>query len=152
MKIEGCKQGRHLFAVKDVKIEAEQMTTCRIDHYQTMDRVHVSIFAKKADKERSQVTFTSTQISFDLHLPDSKRFAKTVELFGPIDPDASSFTFFGTKVELSLKKQDTRSWTILERATHDLGNVSLTFGVGGRTGTIGAKETVLDETNKAKAL
>ncbi|KAJ7837001.1 chord-domain-containing protein [Mycena olivaceomarginata] len=133
MKIEGCKKGRHLFAVKDAKPETEQMTTCRIDHYQTIDRVHVSIFAKKADKERSQ-------ISFDLYLPDSKRFAKAVPLFGPIDPAASSFSFFGTKVELNLKKQDNRSWTILERTTQDLGNVSLTFGVGGRTGTIGAKE------------
>ncbi|KAF7338699.1 hypothetical protein MVEN_01045800 [Mycena venus] len=139
MKIEGCKKGRHLFAVKDAKPETEQMTTCRIDHYQTIDRVHVSIFAKQADKERSQVKFGETEISFDLYLPGSKRFAKTVELFGPIDPGASSFTFFGTKVELNLKKQDNRSWTILERATQDLGNVSLTFGVGGRTGTVGAK-------------
>lgn len=150
LKIEGCKTGRHLFAIK-VKTEAEQMTTCRIDHYQTRDRVHVSIFAKQADKERSQVKFEETQISFDLYLPSSKRFTKTVELFGPIDPDASSFTFFGSKVELNLKKQDTRSWTILERATQDLGNIALTFGVGGRTGTIGAKEVVLDETNKAKS-
>ncbi|KAJ6606488.1 HSP20-like chaperone [Mycena vulgaris] len=150
LKIEGCKTGRHLFAPKDVKPEAEQMTTCRIDHYQTVDRVHVSIFAKQADKERSQVKFEETQISFDLYLPGSKRFAKAIDLFGPIDPTASSFTFFGTKVELNLKKQDNRSWTILERATQDLGNISLTFGVGGRTGTIGAKETVLDEMNKAK--
>ncbi|KAJ7093245.1 HSP20-like chaperone [Mycena epipterygia] len=150
LKIEGCKKGRHLFAPKDIKTETEQMTTCRIDHYQTVDRVHVSIFAKQADKDRSQVKFEQTQISFDLYLPGSKRFAKTVDLFGPIDPDASTFTFFGTKVELNLKKQDTRSWTILERATQDLGNISLTFGVGGRTGTIGAKETILDETNKAK--
>ncbi|KAJ7043183.1 hypothetical protein C8F04DRAFT_1073915 [Mycena alexandri] len=152
LKIEGCKTGRHLFAIKDLKPETEQLTTCRIDHYQTVDRVHVSIFAKQADKERSQVNFEQTQISFDLYLPGSKRFTKTVELFGPIDPGASSFTFFGTKVELNLKKQDNRSWTILERATQDLGNISLTFGVGGRTGTIGAKETVLDATNKAKAL
>ncbi|KAJ7470271.1 HSP20-like chaperone [Mycena latifolia] len=152
LKIEGCKKGRHLFAPKDIKTEAEQMTTCRIDHYQTVDRIHVSIFAKQADKERSQIKFEETQISFDLYLPGSKRFVKTVELFGPIDPNASSFTFFGTKVELNLKKQDTRSWTILERTTQDLGNISLTFGVGGRTGTIGAKETVLDESNKAKML
>ncbi|KAJ7702304.1 HSP20-like chaperone [Mycena rosella] len=152
LKIEGCKTGRHLFAPKEVETEAAQMTTCRIDHYQTVDRVHVSIFAKQADKERSQIKFEETQISFDLYLPGSKRFAKTVDLFGPIDPTASSFTFFGTKVELNLKKQDTRSWTILERATQDLGNISLTFGVGGRTGTIGAKEIVLDETNKAKML
>ncbi|KAJ6608592.1 HSP20-like chaperone [Mycena sp. CBHHK59/15] len=152
LKIEGCKTGRHLFAPKVVNVETEEMTTCRMDHYQTVDWVHVSIFAKKADKERSQVKFEETQISFDLHLPGSKRFTKAVELFGPIDPDASTFTFFGTKVELNLKKSDNRSWTILERTTQDLGNISLTFGVGGRTGTIGAKETVLDETNKARML
>jgi hypothetical protein len=40
------------------------MTTCRIDHYQTRDRVHVSIFAKQADKERSQVKFEETQVRF----------------------------------------------------------------------------------------
>ncbi|KAJ7184272.1 hypothetical protein C8R46DRAFT_1063520 [Mycena filopes] len=152
MKIEGCKTGRHLFAIKEAKTETEQMTTCRIDHYQTVDRVHVSIFAKQADKERSQVNFEQTQISFDLYLPGSKRFTKTIELFGPIDAGASSFTFFGTKVELNLKKQDNRSWTILERATQDLGNISLTFGVGGRTGTIGSKEIVLDASNKAMGL
>ncbi|KAJ7871399.1 hypothetical protein B0H14DRAFT_2723887 [Mycena olivaceomarginata] len=111
MKIEGCKKGRHLFAVKDAKPETEQMTT-----------VHVSIFAKKADKERSQVTFEENQISFDLYLPDSKRFAKAVPLFGPIDPAASSSS-------LNLKKQDNRSWTILERTTQ-----------GSRECTIGAKE------------
>ncbi|KAJ7273193.1 chord-domain-containing protein [Mycena rebaudengoi] len=150
LKITGCKTGRHVFTPKIVNTETEEMTTCRIDHYQTLDRVHVSIFAKKADKERSQVKIESTQISFDLYLPGSKRFVKTVELFGPVDPDASSCSFFGTKVEVNLKKQDTRSWTILERSTQDLGNISLTFGVGGRTGTIGGKEIILDATNKAK--
>ncbi|KAJ7632173.1 HSP20-like chaperone [Roridomyces roridus] len=140
LKIEGCKKGRHLFAPKEVKSETEEMTTCRIDHYQTIDHVHVSIFAKQADKQRSQVTFEENQVSFDLYLPGSKRFVKTVDLFGPIDPSNCSFTFFGTKVELNLKKLDTRSWTILDKPTQDLGNISLTFGVGGRTGTVGAKE------------
>ncbi|KAF7295337.1 Translation initiation factor IF-2 [Mycena indigotica] len=150
LKIEGCKQGRHVFAVKKTDSEAEQLTTCRMDHYQTLDRVQVSIFAKQVDKTRSQVRFEESQVSVDLYLPGSKRFMKTVELFGPIDPDASSFTFFGTKVELSLKKSDTRSWTLLERTDKDLGNIAFTFGVGGRTGTSGAKESVLDAATAAK--
>jgi len=150
LKIGGCKTGRHVFVPKELEPETEKLTICRIDHYQTQDRVHVSVFAKQVDKERSQVKFEPTQVYLDLHLPGSKRFMKTVDLFGPIDPDASSFTFFGTKVELSLKKQDTRSWTLLERTDKDLGPISLTFGVGGRTGTIGAKEVVLDETNRSK--
>ena len=46
-----------------------------------------------------------------------------------------------------MKKRDGRSWTLLEKTDRDLGPVSLTFGVTGRTGTVGAKEFVLDEQN-----
>ena len=67
-----------------------------------------------------------------------------------MEPDASSYKFYGTKVEVVLKKLDTRSWTLLEKTTRDLGNISLTFGVGGRTGTIGSKDLVLDEQNSAR--
>lgn len=51
------------------------------------------------------------------------------------------------QVELKLQKQDTRSWNLLEKSNRDLGNINLTFGVGGRTGTIGAKQPVLDANN-----
>lgn len=46
-----------------------------------------------------------------------------------------------------MKKLDGRSWTVLEKTDRDLGPVSFTFGVKGRTGTVGAKEFVLDEQN-----
>jgi hypothetical protein len=107
------------------------------------------------------------KVTFDLYLPAAKRFRRTLQLFGPIDPSASSFKYFGTKVrvllhvdprnlwvlqiEVHLKKLDTRSWTVLEKTAQDLGNISLTFGIGGRTGTVGAKDIILDGTNKAKA-
>lgn len=105
------------------------------------------------------------KVTIDLYLPGSKRFVRTLDLFGAIDPAASSFQFFGTKViansctgaianfsqlELHLQKKDGRSWTVLEKTIQDLGGISLTFGVGGRTGTIGAKELVLDDVNKAR--
>ncbi|KAF7311544.1 hypothetical protein MKEN_01056800 [Mycena kentingensis (nom. inval.)] len=150
LKIEGCKKGRHLFVAKVASPETEQLTTCRMDHYQTLDSIQVSIFAKQVDKERSKVIFEESQVSIDLFMPGSKRFLKTVDLFGPIDPSASSFKFFGTKVELNLKKLDTRSWTLLERTDADLGQIAYTFGVGGRTGTVGSKEVVLDAVNQAR--
>ncbi|TCD66684.1 hypothetical protein EIP91_001038 [Steccherinum ochraceum] len=150
LKITGCKTGRHVFVPKTKITAAEQFTECRIDHYQTPSHVHVSVFAKQTDKERSTVKIEATALHFDLYLPASKRFRKTVELFGPIDPTTSSFKYFGTKVELTLKKSDTRSWAILEKSDRSLGPVSLTFGVGGRTGTIGAKEVVLDDVNASK--
>jgi len=70
-----------------------------------------------------------------------------VQLFGPVDASASSFTVFGTKVEVQLKKRDGRSWTLLERTDRDLGPVNFTFGVTGRAGTVGAKDFVLDKQN-----
>jgi hypothetical protein len=53
-------------------------------------------------------------------------------------------------VELALQKLDGRSWTLLEKTNADLGGIALTFGVGGRTGTTGAKDVILDDTNKSK--
>jgi len=151
LKIPGCKTGRHVFAPKrKLNAPSEELTDCRVDHYQTPQEVHVTVFAKQADKEKSLVKVEESQIHFDLFLPNSKRFKKTITLFGPVDPEVSSHKFYGTKVEVVLKKLDNRSWTVLERTTHDLGNISLTFGVGGRTGTIGAKNVVLDDQNKTR--
>lgn len=36
---------------------------CRIDHYQTPTEIHVSVFAKQADKERSAVKIASNEVS-----------------------------------------------------------------------------------------
>ncbi|KAI9510890.1 HSP20-like chaperone [Russula earlei] len=147
LKIEGCAEGRHLFVRKSKGDQAEQVVNCRIDHYQTPSTVYVTAFAKQADKARSVVRIGENEIHFDLYLPGSKRFTRSVQLFGPVDPSASSFKIFGTKVEVQLKKRDGRSWTLLEKTDRDLGPVSFTFGVTGRTGTVGAKEFVLDEQN-----
>lgn len=42
-------------------------------------------------------------------------------------------------------------WTVLEKTDRDLGNISLTFGVGGRTGTVGGKQVILDEGNRSRS-
>ncbi|KAG6819538.1 hypothetical protein H0H93_010924, partial [Arthromyces matolae] len=152
LKIEGCKTGRHLFSSPKAApaIEEEESVTCRVDHYQTVNDVHVSIFAKTADKDRSVVEFSETQVKFTIYMAGNKKFSRTLDLFGPIQPKESSYQVFGTKVELHLRKADGRSWTILEKTTQDLGNISLTFGVGGKTGTIGAKDPVLDQINQTR--
>ncbi|KAI0093563.1 chord-domain-containing protein [Irpex rosettiformis] len=151
LKIEGCKKGRHVFAPKaQAEDQPEEFTDCRIDHYQTPTEVHVSVFAKKADQERSTVKISATEILLDLQLPGSKRFLKNLELYGPINPNASTHKFYGTKLELVLKKQDTRSWAVLEKTEYAV-PVNLTFGVGGRTGTIGSKELILDGQNATRS-
>jgi len=151
LKIPGCKAGRHCFVPLVTESKTEEQVDCRIDHYQTPQQVHVSIFAKKADKERSSIKFESNKIILDLYLPNQKRFSRTINLFGNIESDNSTFQFFGTKVELHLQKGDGRMWTVLEKTDRDLGNISLTFGVGGRTGTVGGKRVVLDEGNRSRS-
>lgn len=54
-----------------------------------------------------------------------------------------AFPFF-VQVELILMKSDGKSWILLEKTNQDLGGFQLTFGVGGRTGTIGGKEIIVD--------
>ncbi|KLO14177.1 chord-domain-containing protein [Schizopora paradoxa] len=147
MKIEGCKKGKHVFVPKKQNTQEEVITTCRIDHYQTPSTVCVSVFAKKADKERSKVSFEESQVHLDLYLPDSKRFQRSLNLYGPILPDESNFSILGTKVELNLKKKDGKSWNLLEATDKEIG-FNLIFGVSGRTGTIGAKEAIVDSTNR----
>jgi len=153
LKIEGCKTGKHLFAKKARvgAVPGGEMVKCRIDHYQTPGEVHVTVYAKKADKGESSITFDTNQVHLDLLLPGPKRFTQTLNLYGSIDPASSSFTFFGTKVDLLLAKSDARSWNMLEKPVDESilpQGFNLTFGVGGRTGTVGAKEIILDESNK----
>ncbi|KAI0035722.1 HSP20-like chaperone [Vararia minispora EC-137] len=151
LKIKGCTQGRHVFIPKKAIKDKEELVDCRLDHYQTPSTVQVSVYAKKADKSRSVVSFGNNTLVLDLFLPDSKRFHRTLELFGPIDPTTSKFEILGTKVDIMLKKRDGRSWTLLEKTDRDLGGVALTFGVSGRTGTVGARQAVLDGENSRKA-
>jgi hypothetical protein len=61
MKIEGCKEGSHLF-VGAKKEDKEEFVNCRMDHYQTPMQIHVSAFAKGADK--STVVFSAQEVSW----------------------------------------------------------------------------------------
>ena len=95
---------------------------------------------------------TIPQIHLDLLRPSNKRFTTSLSLFGPITPSSCTSTFYGTKVELLLIKADARSWNMLAKpADGELPpGYTITFGVSGRTGSIGAKEAVLDTNNKVK--
>lgn len=64
LKIEGCKTGRHIFALRSKPVSEElEEVKCRMDHYQTPTEVHVSVFAKNCDKEHSRVTFDDNQVN-----------------------------------------------------------------------------------------
>ncbi|WVQ79109.1 hypothetical protein IAT38_001203 [Cryptococcus sp. DSM 104549] len=153
LKIEGCKVGNHLFVGEAKDENKEEIVSCRLDHYQTPLQVHVSAFAKGADKERSKVVFETQQLHLDLFLPANKRVTRTVTLYGPIDPATSTFRILGTKVDIVLQKPSPASWPLLELppAGSELPpGYALTFGVSGRTGTVGGKEIVLAPEELAK--
>jgi len=126
----------------------ETNITCRLDHYQTPQHVHVSVFAKQSDRERSLVVIEENRLKLDIFMPEMKRFQKTVELYGPVDIKNSSFQFLNSKIEIKLAKLDGRSWNMLEKTVNPNGSLNLTFGVGGRIGTVGAKEMVLGTENR----
>lgn len=87
--------------------------------------------------------FEEWELAVDLHLPSNKRFTKSYNLYGPIKPDTSTFRILGTKVEITLVKADGRSWPSLETAEGKQAfTPQITFGVSGRTGTVGSKDMV----------
>ncbi|KAL7419563.1 hypothetical protein Q5752_005474 [Cryptotrichosporon argae] len=153
LKLPGCTEGTHLFvgAKRDeTKVEA---VDARIDHYQTPTQVIVSVFAKNADRTTSSITFTEHTVSLSLALPASRRFTRVLNLYGPIDPAASTFRILGTKVELTLAKPAAASWPLLElpkEGSELPPGYAITFGVSGRTGTVGGKEIVLAAEERAK--
>lgn len=158
LKIEGCKKGRHLFAGQpknrngsgkanssSVEGEEEEKVDCRSDMYQTPTQVICSVFGKGADREASSVKFDEWEMHVDLKLPGNKRFTRSYELYGPVEAPQCSFRIMGTKVEIVLAKGDGRSWPMLEAPKDGhagLAKQQITFGVSGRTGSVGAKEMV----------
>ncbi|BEI85294.1 hypothetical protein CcaverHIS002_0506950 [Cutaneotrichosporon cavernicola] len=151
LKIPGCKTGHHLFVGS--KSQGEELVDCRVDHYQTPLEVHVSAYSKNADKDRSQVTFADQSLTLDLYLPNNKRVKKTVTLYGPVVPDQCKFRILGSKVDITLIKPVAASWPLLElpaAGTELPPGYALTFGVSGRTGTVGGKEVVLSVEEAAK--
>ncbi|EFP90130.1 hypothetical protein PGT21_032913 [Puccinia graminis f. sp. tritici] len=142
LRLRGCKKSSHLFTEVSGSTmnDQEESVESRFDFYQTPTSVIVSIFAKKVDQEKSLIKFNTSTVDVDLKLPSNKRFRRTFNLFGLIDPDQSTYKILSTKCEMVLIKSDGRSWSNLEKGDAFVGTV--TFGVGGRTGTVGAKQIV----------
>ncbi len=49
-------------------LQEPTLTTCRIDHYQTPTLVHVSVFAKQVDKEKSTIQIEESQVGAPVKL------------------------------------------------------------------------------------
>ncbi|KAI5811660.1 HSP20-like chaperone [Peziza echinospora] len=122
LNIEGCKEDRHLFVGAPKSKEEEELVVCRSDYYQTYSDVIVSVFAKKVDKERAKIEFKPRNLILDIPMPDNKRYKADIPLYGPIDPEKSTYMVLTTKVEFKLKKADATAWPTLrsDEATKDI--------------------------------
>ncbi|KAK9455969.1 HSP20-like chaperone [Dipodascopsis uninucleata] len=140
LKIEGCKTGKHLFVGIEQPKTKEEDVECRTDFYQTPNKVIVSVFAKQCDKEKSIVEFSEDTLYLDLFHLGNKRFRTSIQLYGPIKPNESTFKVMGTKVEITLSKANGLSWAGLRAGETGAGMIR--FGVSGRTGTIGGKDII----------
>jgi len=113
--------------------------TVRTDFYQTPTQMIVSFFLKKISPENSSITFPSGGTEILLNLittdPTPKRYKNTVNLFGAIDTDKSSFKIMGTKLELALAKAELgSSWPVLRSEDPRTGEI-IQVGRAGRLST-----------------
>jgi cysteine/histidine-rich domain-containing protein 1 len=107
----GCTTGKHKF-VKDQPAQG-QLVHCRVQSYQNATDVCINVFAKQADKERSRVIMTPDSVELDLVMnPDGTRCVKKWTLPAQIDAEKSSYAFFGSKVDLTLKKANADQWSL----------------------------------------
>ncbi|KAL8795240.1 MAG: hypothetical protein Q9195_002251 [Heterodermia aff. obscurata] len=152
MKIEGCAQKKkHLFVGSGKKASGEEALSeapiatflgaskakrkpnlYRNDFYQTGTTVIASFYLKKIDKARALVEFkSSTSVSLDLPTTDHKRYKTDLPLFGQIKADRSTFKIMGTKLELTLAKEDGLGWPVL-RSDENRGSNIIQVGKAGR--------------------
>jgi hypothetical protein len=96
--------------------------------------VIASFFLKKIDKDKAKVVFEPQDLDLDLPTTDTpipKRYKAKVPLFGPIDTEKSTFKILGTKLEVSLFKEDGSSWPVLRSDDRLTGEI-LQIGRAGR--------------------
>eukprot|EP01108_Squamamoeba_japonica_P005566 TRINITY_DN4443_c0_g1_i2.p1 TRINITY_DN4443_c0_g1~~TRINITY_DN4443_c0_g1_i2.p1 ORF type:complete len:130 (-),score=22.05 TRINITY_DN4443_c0_g1_i2:8-397(-) len=110
LKIEGCTVGKHKF----VAPPAPTTVDYRYDYYQSVPKVILSIYCKKANKEKTNIRFEKDAIHLYVVGPDSQVFEKTLKLYERIKPDESSFVVMSTKVEVRLIKEESVQWDTLE--------------------------------------
>lgn len=66
---------------------------------------------------------TGQCVNLDLHTSDQKQYRNTVELYGAILADKSSYRILGTKLELTLAKADGSGWPVLRRTDQHTGEI-----------------------------
>lgn len=86
----------------------------KYDWYQTDQLVVVSVLIKNLNENDVKVQFSTDTVELDCRLPDGALQKLHLNLFKPIDPDASNVKVSASKLEMRLKKVEAVRWTTLE--------------------------------------
>ncbi|KAM0561585.1 hypothetical protein ACHAPJ_002753 [Fusarium lateritium] len=90
-------------------------TPLRLGEFQNDTNMSVSIFSKGVNKEKLQVQFKPYSVHLDSVIwPNGDEKPFTLDLWGEIDTEASTYRVTPNKVELSLKKKTPGKWKQLK--------------------------------------
>jgi len=108
---EGCTIGKHLW----FKEQTEQVI-CKHDFHQAGSNFAIlTVYSKNSVPEKTTIKANQIKLEIDVSFEGGeKTFQKSFDLFGVIKLEESNVQFFGTKVEIKLKKADVMNWPRLE--------------------------------------
>lgn len=89
----------------------------RDDWYQSSNEVIITIFAKNIKEDQLKIDFSSSSVSISFPSGDNSEYNYNLDpLFGKIDPQESKYKVYGTKLEISLRKEQPIKWSSLEQS------------------------------------
>ncbi|KAK9277180.1 hypothetical protein L1049_006719 [Liquidambar formosana] len=86
----------------------------RLEYYQKLEEVVVTIFAKGIPAKNVAVDFGEQILSVTIDVPGENAYHIQPRLFGKIIPDKCRYEVLSTKVEIRLAKAEAINWTSLE--------------------------------------
>lgn len=86
----------------------------RHEHYQKLNEVVVTVFAKGQCKDSVVVEFGEQFLSIIIDIPGEDNYVLQKRLFSKIIPAQCKYSIFSTKIEVRLAKAEPINWTSLE--------------------------------------
>ncbi len=101
--------------VKQASITQRPKQNLRTDWYESGDTIDISLYMKRIDKDSVKSKFGDHSLSVQFKTIDGQTFDYEIpKLFSGIVPSQCHYLVFGTKMELSLLKQENIKWSTLE--------------------------------------
>jgi suppressor of G2 allele of SKP1 len=107
----------------------------RHEWYQNDQYVIITIYIKKVQAEDLKVSFSERGLAVDVKLETGSSYILDLDLFDAIEANESSFTIYGPKIEVKLKKQKVgMKWSSLEEDLTNLKEPVQTVNVNSENG------------------